>query len=191
MFSACTGDKQLYKDASQPVEKRVKNLISQMTLEEKVAQMCQYIGINHIREAEASLSVEEMEKSHAQGYYPGMNGDSVVALTEKGLIGSFLYVLDIEEANYLQSLAMKSRLQIPLLLGIDAVHGNALYRGATVYPSAIGQASMFCPELVEESSRQTALEVRAAGSHWTFAPNIEITRDARWGRTGETFGEDP
>jgi beta-glucosidase len=162
-----------------------------MTLEEKVAQMCQYIGINHIREAEASLSIEEMEKSHAQGYYPGMNGDSVIALTERGLIGSFLYVLDIEEANYLQGLAMKSRLQIPLLLGIDAVHGNALYRGATVYPSAIGQASMFCPELVEESSRQTALEVRAAGSHWTFAPNVEIARDARWGRTGETFGEDP
>jgi beta-glucosidase len=190
-FSACTKNTQLYKDASQPVEKRVKNLMAQMTLEEKVAQMCQYLSIEHIREAEATMNVDEMKKSQAKGYYPGMTLDSVIRLTEKGLIGSFLYVQTAEEANFLQSLAQKSRLQIPLLLGIDGVHGNALCYGTTVYPTAIGQAAMFCPELVEESSRQSALEIRATGSHWTFAPNIEIARDARWGRTGETFGEDP
>ncbi|MDR1682241.1 MAG: glycoside hydrolase family 3 C-terminal domain-containing protein [Candidatus Symbiothrix sp.] len=190
-FPVCSGNTQLYKDPSQAVEKRVNNLMAQMTLEEKIGQMCQYNSLAQIKAVEGKISEEEMKKSHNKAYYPGFPLDSIIAYTEKGLIGSFLYVIDMEEANYLQSLAQKSRLQIPLLLGIDAVHGNALYYGATVYPTAIGQAAMFSPELVEESARQTALEIRATGSHWTFAPNVEVARDARWGRTGETFGEDP
>lgn len=191
LLDACRENPQLYKDASQPTEKRVRNLMSQMTLEEKVAQMCQYNSLTQVREVEGKISEEEMKKSHNKAYYPGFPLDSIISYTERGLIGSFLYVIDIDEANYLQSLAKKSRLQIPLLLGVDALHGNALYKGATVYPTAIGQASMFCPELVERSSAQTAAEVRAMGAHWAFAPNIDVARDARWGRTGETFGEDP
>ena len=103
----------------------------------------------------------------------------------------FSHVVTLEEANQLQQLAMESRLGIPLLIGIDAVHGCGLVSGTTVYPTSIGMASTFDPELVYVSSRQTALEMRALGMHWTFAPNVEVARDQRWGRVGETFGEDP
>lgn len=82
-------------------------------------------------------------------------------------------------------------MKIPLLIGIDAIHGNGLVSGSTIYPSPIGMASTFAPDLIEQASRQTALEMRVTGSHWAFTPNIEIACDARWGRVGETFGEDP
>lgn len=191
VLSNCSQNKDLYKDATQPVEARVENLLKQMTLQEKVAQMCQYVGLKHMQIAEKNLSAEEMEKSHAQGFYKNLHSSDVEKMTEEGLIGSFLHVTDLDEANYLQSLAQKSRLKIPLIIGIDAVHGNGLCRGVTVYPTPIGQASTFDPELVEQASRETAFEMRATGSHWTFTPNVEVARDPRWGRTGETFGEDP
>lgn len=191
LFIACKEDSQLYKDPGQPVERRVENLLSQMTLEEKVGQMCQYVGLKHMQIAENFMSVEEMKRSHAQGFYPGLHSSDIENLTKNGLIGSFLHAADLEEANYLQSLAQQSRLQIPVILGIDAVHGNGQAVGTTIYPTAIGQAATFDPELVEQASRETALEMRATGSQWTFTPNIEIARDPRWGRVGETFGEDP
>ena len=112
-------------------------------------------------------------------------------MTIDGKIGSFLHVLTVKEANQLQELARKSRLKIPLIIGIDAIHGNAQVVGTTAYPTSIGQASMFDVDLVEEICRQTALEMRATGSQWTFNPNVEVARDPRWGRVGETFGEDP
>lgn len=108
-----------------------------------------------------------------------------------GKIGSFLHVLSAVEANQLQELALKSRLQIPLLIGIDAIHGNAMVRGATVYPSPITFASSFSDDLAFRIARETALEMRATGSHWAFSPNVDVLRDPRWGRVGETFGEDP
>ena len=188
---ACEKDSQLYKDPNQPVQRRVENLLSQMTLEEKVGQMCQYVGLKHMQIAENFMSVEEMKRTHAQGFYPGLHSSDIERLTKEGSIGSFLHAVDLEEANYLQSLAQQSRLQIPLIMGIDAVHGNGQAVGTTIYPTAIGQASTFDPDLIEQASRETALEMRATGSQWTFAPNVEIARDPRWGRVGETFGEDP
>ena len=112
-------------------------------------------------------------------------------MAEAGEASSFFHVVTPEEANYLQGLAQKSRLQIPLLIGIDAIHGNGLYSGATIYPTSIGQAATFDPALVERLCRETALEMRAMGAQWTFNPNVEVARDARWGRCGESFGEDP
>jgi beta-glucosidase len=97
----------------------------------------------------------------------------------------------IAESNLLQSWAAATRLKIPLLLGIDAIHGNALVSGATVFPTPINLAATFDPELVERIARATAVETRAHGAQWTFSPNIDLARDARWGRVGETFGEDP
>mgnify|MGYP003316701503 FL=1 len=108
-----------------------------------------------------------------------------------GQIGSFLHVITAEEANYLQQLANKSKLKIPLLIGIDAIHGNALYRGATVYPSPITIASTWDENNSYDVGVQTAFEMRSTGSHWAFTPNVDVMRDARWGRVGETFGEDP
>lgn len=188
---SCSENKELYKDLSQPVEKRVENLMQQMTLQEKVAQMCQYVGLKHMQIAEKELSADEMEKSHAQGFYKNLHSTDVAQMVREGLVGSFLHVTDLAEANYLQSLAQESRLKIPLIIGIDAIHGNGLCSGATVYPTPIGQASTFDVELVEKASCETAREMRATGAHWSFTPNVEIARDPRWGRTGETFGEDP
>lgn len=185
-------DDLLYKDASQPVMKRVEDLMSRMTLEEKVAQMCQYVGPEHIRETQHKFKNKKVSKDDdANGFYPDLSIAELLKLTEDGLVGSFLHVVTAQESNELQRHAMKSRLQIPLIVGIDAIHGNALCSGATVYPTPIGQAASFDTALVEEISRQTAQEVRAMGGHWTFTPNIEVARDARWGRIEETFGEDP
>ena len=107
------------------------------------------------------------------------------------MIGSFLHVLTIEEANYLQGLAMQSRLQIPIMFGIDAIHGNCNCPDNTAYPTSIGLASSFNTDLAYTIARQTAKEMRAMNMHWNFNPNVEVARDARWGRCGETFGEDP
>lgn len=189
----CKVQDQLYKDRNQSVSVRVDDLMSRMTLEEKVAQMCQFVGPGHIRQTMAKFKGKKKINANndANGVYPNLTIDEMLRMVEEGKIGSFLHVVDAEEANMLQSLAMKSRLQIPLIIGIDAIHGNALVRGTTVFPTTIGQASSFNTELVEKISEDASAEVRAMGAHWTFTPNIDIARDARWGRVGETFGEDP
>lgn len=181
----------IYLNASATVENRISDLMSRMTLEDKVYQMCQYVGLEHMKHAENNITAADLEKNDALGFYPGMLSDSIGRLAEAGHIGSFLHVVTPEEANYLQSLAQKSPLKIPLLIGIDAIHGNGLVSGSTIYPSPISQAATFDDALVKEGSRQTALEMRANGMHWSFAPNIDVLRDPRWGRTGETYGEDP
>lgn len=188
--AGCQNGDKSYTNPALPVSERVSNLMAQMTLEEKVAQMCQYVGLEHMKKAEKDMTPEDLKKSHARGFYPGLHSSDVEEMTKKGMISSFLHVVTAEEANYLQSLAQQSRLKIPLLIGIDAVHGNGLYCGSTIYPTPIGQAATFEPALIEQMSRETAIEMRASGMHWTFTPNVEIARDARWGRVGETFGED-
>tara|TARA_B110000305_G_scaffold54426_1_gene60081 strand:- start:8022 stop:10226 length:2205 start_codon:yes stop_codon:yes gene_type:complete len=162
-----------------------------MTLEDKVYQMNQFVGLDHMRKAERDLSPEDLLNNDAQGFYKGVFSTDVMKMTQEGKIGSFLHVLTAEEGNLLQELANKSRLKIPILIGIDAIHGNALYNGATVYPSPITLASTWSDKFLFDVGRQTALEMRATGSHWAFTPNIDVLRDPRWGRVGETFGEDP
>ena len=180
-----------YQDSSLSVDKRLDDLMSRMTLEEKAGQMSQYVGIEHMLMASGNLTEAEMKKSDAQGFYPGIDADDIRNLIKEGKIGSFLHILHAEEANDLQKLAMESRLGIPLLIGIDAIHGDALVEGTTVYPSPIAQAATWNDELQFKASQETAKEMRATGSHWSFTPNIDVLRDPRWGRTGETFGEDP
>ena len=181
----------LYLDSSKSNKDRLNDLMSRMTLEDKVYQMNQFVGLDHMRKAEKDLSPEDLLNNDAQGFYKGVYSTDVMRMTQEGKIGSFLHVLTAEEGNLLQELANKSRLQIPILIGIDAIHGNALFSGATVYPSPIALASTWKDEFLFDIGRQTALEMRATGSHWAFTPNIDVLRDPRWGRVGETFGEDP
>jgi beta-glucosidase len=185
-------DNPLYLDASASIKDRIEDLMSRMTLEDKAAQMSQYVGLEHMKQALGDLTEEELDKNDAKGFYPGFKTTDIANLTKEGKIGSFLHVLTAEEANQLQELAIQSPLKIPLLIGIDAIHGNAYYQGgATVYPTPITQAATFDDALMLKASQQTAKEMRATGTQWTFTPNIDVLRDPRWGRTGETYGEDP
>ena len=183
--------KPAYLNQKLPVSERVKDLMSRMTLEEKIAQMCQYVGLEHIKENEAKLTAEQIKKMDDRGFYPGKTYKDIENLIKEGKVGSMLHVVTAEEANYIQSLAMQSKLKIPVLIGIDAIHGNGLYRGATIYPSPISMAATFEDQLNYDCGKQSAKEMRATGSHWAFTPNIDVLREPRWGRSGETYGEDP
>lgn len=104
-----------------------------------------------------------------------------------GRIGSMLNVVDVDVANEIQRIATEeSRLGVPLLLGRDVIHGFK-----TIFPLPLGQAATWNPELVRDGARVAALEAAAKGVNWTFAPMIDISRDPRWGRIAESFGEDP
>ena len=188
---AGTKEQPIYKNPKASIEQRVNDLLSRMTLEEKVGQMNQLVGIEHFKQNSASMTAEELATNTASAFYPGVTVKDMEDWTRRGLVSSFLHVLTMEEANYLQKLNMQSRLQIPLLIGIDAIHGNAKCKGNTVYPTNIGLASSFDVDMAYKIARQTAEEMRAMNMHWNFNPNVEVARDARWGRCGETFGEDP
>ncbi|GAB4575684.1 MAG: glycoside hydrolase family 3 N-terminal domain-containing protein [Anaerolineae bacterium] len=151
----------LYLDPAREIDARVADLLSRMTLEEKVGQLCQMDG-NHDPET-------WIEEHH---------------------IGSFLHVLG-PMINTLQEKAARTRLGIPLLFGIDAIHGHAFWPTATVFPIQLALACSWNPDLLTEIGRITAREVAATGAHWTFSPVLDMTRDLRWGRVDETFGEDP
>ena len=181
---------ELYKNPSLSDEARVDDLLLRMTLIEKVGQMSQFVGPEHIARSEKNMTIEEMQAGDTFGIYPNLHSSQIPDVIKKGRVGSFLHVKNPKEANFLQKHAIQSRLGIPLLIGIDAIHGNGLVKGATIYPSPITMASSWNLDLVEQASIQTAKEVRANGAHWAFTPNIDIARDARWGRVGETFGED-
>lgn len=146
------------------IEQRINALLARMTLEEKLGQLQQLDG-----EANGNFRPEHLE------------------LARKGLLGSTLNVRGVERTNQLQRAAVEeSRLKIPLLFGFDVIHG---YR--TIFPIPLGEASSWDPEVAERAASIAARESRAAGVHWTFAPMVDIARDARWGRIAEGSGEDP
>lgn len=179
-----------YRNPAISAEARTADLLARMTLVEKIGQMCQYVGIEHIKKSEKNQSLQEMQAGDAQGVYPNLHSSKIPELIARGEIGSFLHVKNPSEANQLQAWASESRLSIPLLIGIDAIHGNGLVRGTTTYPTPLTMASSWNLDLVRQANVETAREVRANGAQWAFAPNVDIARDARWGRVGETFGED-
>lgn len=156
----------LYKDAKAPIEKRIDDLISRMTLEEKVLQLNQYtLGRNN----NVNNVGEEVKKVPSE-------------------IGSLIYFdINPELRNSMQKKAMEeSRLGIPIIFGYDAIHG---FR--TIYPISLGQACSWNPGLVEQACAVSAQEARMSGVDWTFSPMIDVARDPRWGRVAEGYGEDP
>ena len=144
------------------VRTRVDALLAQMTLEEKVGQLTQIAG----------------------GLFPGARPEEAL---RKGGAGSILWLNDTKKFNELQKVAVEeSRLKIPVLYGLDVIHG---YR--TIFPVPLAMAASWDPAVHERAATVAAREARAAGIHWTFAPMVDIARDARWGRIVEGAGEDP
>lgn len=188
LMGASTGKS--YRDTSLSPARRADLLLKEMTLEEKIGQMCQYVGPGHIKQNEQKADQNSSDMGNIDANAFGLKSQAIIDKVRKGEIGSFLHVLSVDEANALQQVAQQTRLKIPLLIGVDAIHGNGLHAGCTVYPTSIGMASTFNPDLLEKSGRETASEMRASGMHWAFNPNLDVARDARWGRIGETFGED-
>lgn len=174
-----------WKDSSLPAEERTALLLRQMTLEEKVGQMCMYVGPCYVEPGHgtAHKNIDAADEN--------LGNPDVASKVRRGEVGSFLHVLTSAEAVSLQKMATQSRLGIPLLIGVDAVHGSGLIAGSTVYPTNIGMASSFHPQLMETIGSQTAEEMLYTGIAWTFSPNLDVAIDPRWGRVGETFGEDP
>ena len=146
------------------IEKRVDALLAKMTLEEKLGQLQQLDG-----QGDGNYRPEHVE------------------LVRKGLLGSTLNVRGAKLSNELQKVAVEqSRLKIPLIFGFDVIHG---YR--TIFPVPLGEAASWDPAAIERAASIAAAESRASGVHWTFAPMVDIARDARWGRIVEGSGEDP
>jgi beta-glucosidase len=156
-------------------DSKVRALLARMTLEEKIGQMVQ---------AEQSAL---KELSDIENYFLGslLSGGTSDPKTGNGLRDwTDLY-------DSLQARTQKTRLRIPILYGIDAVHGHNNVLNATIFPHNIGLGCTRSPDLVERAARITALEVRATGINWTFAPCVTVPQDERWGRTYEGFGESP
>jgi beta-glucosidase len=158
--------KPLYKDPKAPIEKRINDLVSRMTLEEKVYQLNQLMlghsdNLNNVGGKDDKIPAE---------------------------LGSYLNIgTDPVYRNLVQRKAMeKSRLGIPIIFGYDVVHG---FR--TIYPIGLAQACSWNQKLVEQSSAIAAREARMSGIDWTFSPMVDVARDGRWGRVSEGYGEDP
>ena len=185
LASLASCGKEDWRDESLPASDRAKLLLREMTLEEKVGQMCQYVAPCYVPPGQGSpyKNIDATDEN--------LGNKDLADKIRRGEVGSFLHCMTTKEAIALQELAKESRLGIPLLIGIDAIHGNALIEGCTIYPTSINLASSFDPEIVEKIGTETAQEMRQKGLYWTFAPNLDVARDARWGRMGETFGEDP
>ncbi len=143
------------------VEGRIEALLSQMTLEEKIGQLNQLTGV---------------------GCQPAR-----IQEIRSGAVGSILNEVDPDTVNALQREAVEnSRLGIPLLIARDVIHGFK-----TIFPIPVGQAATWNPAIVEEGARIAADEASSVGVRWTFSPMVDVSRDARWGRVAESFGEDP
>ncbi len=161
----------VYQDPSQPVEARVKDLLSRMTLDEKVGQMIQ---------PERHTATADDVKNYYLGSVFSGGGNVPMSNTPTGWC---------DMTDDYQKAAMSTRLQIPFIYGVDAVHGHNNLYGATIFPHNIGLGAANDEELVYKIGQITAKEVRATGAHWTFAPCIAVPQNEKWGRTYEGFSE--
>ena len=147
-------------------EQRVDSVLKLMTLDEKIGQLNQYTG-------------------NWQATGPVVEEPTKIEQIKAGKVGSMLNIKSVKHTRELQEYAMQSRLRIPLMFGLDVVHGLR-----TIYPIPLGEAASFDLDLMKRTAAGAAKEASAQGVHWTFAPMIDISRDARWGRVMEGAGED-
>ncbi len=163
---------------------RIEALLKQMTLEEKVGQMMQLTMEMIVSGHDQNIQIDPAKLDKAIGKYG---------------VGSILNVYDQaltidkwhEVINQIQASATKTRLKIPVIYGIDSIHGANYVRGATLFPQEIGMAATWNPELMRRAAEVTAMETRAAGIPWSFSPVLDLGRQPLWPRFWETFGEDP
>ncbi|MCK4796625.1 MAG: hypothetical protein KAT05_04545, partial [Spirochaetes bacterium] len=155
------------------IEEKIEELVSQMTLDEKIGQMVQ-------AERKGIVSGD------ITNYFLGSILSGGGSRPDPDTPESWANMYD----DY-QSEALATRLAIPLIYGIDAVHGHSNVYGAVIFPHNIGLGATRDPDIVEEAGRITAKEVAATGLDWTFAPCVAVTRDEQWGRSYESFGETP
>ncbi len=156
--------------SSENLEQKVDSVLALMTLKEKIGQMVQYSG-----------------RDFKTGPDSNLNEKDKIEKIKNGMVGSMLSVVSVKNTRQFQDLVMEnSRLKIPLLFGYDVIHG---YK--TIFPIPLGESASWDLEIIKKSSSIAALETSASGVHWTFAPMIDISRDARWGRIMEGAGEDP
>ncbi len=169
------GFAQVYQDSTASVNDRVEDLLSRMTLDEKIGQMTQ-----------ADLSVlgdpSDVASSFIGSVLSGGNSDPEAGNSAENWADAY---------DALQTQALTTRLGIPIIYGVDAMHGHSNVVGATIFPHNIGLGATRNPELVKEVNRISALEIAATGIDWTFAPCVAVPRNERWGRTYEGFGETP
>lgn len=149
------------------IEKKVNALLKQMTLEEKIGQLNQYTG-------RIFTGPQSSEKTNLQ------------TEIKNGWVGSMLNVKGARSTREVQQLAMQTRLKIPLLFGLDVIHGYE-----TIFPIPLAEAASWDMDAIKRSAQVAAAEAAANGIHWTFAPMVDIARDPRWGRIMEGAGEDP
>ncbi|WP_229669524.1 beta-glucosidase BglX [Yeosuana aromativorans] len=169
----CSNNKskvQNLKLGDQIIEKKVDSVLSLMTLKEKIGQMVQYNGGWDLTGPPSKMSDKEK-----------------VEKLKNGLVGSMLNVVSVKATREAQKLVMdNSRLKIPLIFGYDVIHG---YK--TIFPIPLGESASWDLALIKKSAAMAAKEASASGIQWTFAPMMDISRDARWGRIMEGAGEDP
>jgi beta-glucosidase len=175
-----------YRDPKVPIDERVDDLLARMTLDEKIGQLMMGCGGGSMGARTETLTndadIKELARKDAGSY---------LAEIQQGRIGTILQVMTLKDANAIQRVAQQSRLGIPVLIATDAIHGAGWTDEDTaIFPASLGVASSFDPAIAEAIGRASAIEARATGARWIFAPNIDVARDPRWGRMGETFGED-
>jgi len=164
----------LYRDPTQPIETRVANLLSYMTIEEKIGQMA-LVEKNSIKET-----------SDIATYYLGGLLSGSGSKPKENTVEGWKKMVD----GY-QEEAERSWLGIPLLYGADAIHGHAHVPGMIVFPHMVGLGATNNPELVKDVAEATAEDLIRTGVNWNFSPNLDLPQDIRWGRTYEAFGDDP
>ncbi|QOS12812.1 glycoside hydrolase domain protein [Haloferax gibbonsii] len=171
-----------YRDETLPTEKRIEDLLDRMTVEEKVGQL---VG-TWAGQLDGFKSVEDVEDEIVES--------AVGAVASFGWAGALDSRIDdiVETVNHLQEVALsKTRLGIPLLFNVDAVHGHAYVAEGTAFPNGLGMAATWDEDGVERAAAVTATEVRKSGAQQNYSPTCDVAREPRWGRTFETFGESP
>jgi len=182
----------LYKNGKAPVESRIKDLLSRMTVEEKVGQISMPLGWPMYNKNGNEVEVSEVFKKSLKESYTGMLWATLRAdpWTKKTLANGLNPELAAKATNAIQKYAVENtRLGIPVLLSEEAPHGHMAI-GTTVFPTSIGQSSTFNPELIEKMARAIAEETRIQGGHVGYGPVLDLAREPRWSRVEETYGED-